>query len=95
VEFRTSSSLTGALLTTSSGRENGWTAGAGLEYSLWPNIILGVEYGIVGLNPGTRTQAAVGAGPIGTHIHAGLDMQSVTARLSYKFGGWLEAVPAK
>jgi outer membrane immunogenic protein len=95
VEFRTSSSLTGALLTTSSGRENGWTAGAGLEYALRPNIILGVEYGIVGLNPGTRTQAAVGVGPIGTHIHAGLDMQSVTARLSYKFGGWLEAVPAK
>jgi outer membrane immunogenic protein len=96
VEFRTSSSLTGALLTTSSGRENGWTAGAGLEYALRQNIILGVEYSYVELNPGNRTQAAMGVGPIGTHIHGGLDMQSVTARLSYKFGGsGPEAVPAQ
>jgi outer membrane immunogenic protein len=87
VDFRTSSSLTGALLTTSSGRENGWTAGAGIEYALWPHIIVGVEYDYVELNPSNRPQVAVGTGPVGTHIHAGLDMQSVTARLSYKFGG--------
>ena len=88
VDFRTSSSLSGALLlTTSSGRENGWTAGAGIEYALWPHIIVGVEYDYVELNPGNRAQVAVGAGPVGTHIHGGLDTQSVTARLSYKFGG--------
>jgi len=86
VEFRTSSSLTGALLTTSSGRDNGWTAGAGIEYALWPHIIVGIEYDYVELNPGNHRQAAIGAGPIGTHIHPGLDVQSVTARLSYKFG---------
>jgi outer membrane immunogenic protein len=96
VDFRTSASISGALLTTSSGRENGWTAGAGIEYALWPHVIVGVEYDYVELNPGNRTQVAVGAGPVGTHIHAGLDTQSVTARLSYKFGGFgLETVPAK
>jgi outer membrane immunogenic protein len=96
VDFRTSASISGALLTTSSGRENGWTAGAGIEYALWPHVIVGVEYDYVELNPGNRTQVAVGTGPVGTHIHAGLDTQSVTARLSYKFGGFgPEAVPAK
>jgi outer membrane immunogenic protein len=87
VDFRTSSTLTGALLTTSSGRESGWTAGAGLEYALREHLILGVEYNYVELNPGTRTQNAVGTGPVGTHIQAGVDIQSVTARLSFKFGG--------
>jgi outer membrane immunogenic protein len=96
VEFRTSSSLTGALLTTSSGRENGWTAGAGIEYALWSHIIVGVEYDYVELNPGSRTQVAVGTGPVGTHIHGSLDTQSVTARLSYKFGGsGPDVLPAK
>jgi outer membrane immunogenic protein len=96
VDFRTSASISGALLTTSSGRENGWTAGAGIEYALWPHVIVGVEYDYVELNPGNRTQVAAGAGPVGTHIHAGLDTQSVTARLSYKFGGsGPEVVPAK
>jgi len=96
LEFRTSSSLSGVLLTSSSGRENGWTAGAGIEYALWPHIIVGVEYDYVELNPGNRTQVAVGAGPVGTHIRAGFDTQSVTARLSYKFGGsGPETLPAK
>jgi outer membrane immunogenic protein len=98
VDFRTSASISGALLTSSSGRENGWTAGAGIEYALWPHVIVGVEYDYVELNPGdrTRTQVVVGVGPVPVHIHAGLDTQSVTARLSYKFGGFgPEAVPAK
>ncbi|HZT47294.1 MAG TPA: outer membrane beta-barrel protein [Hyphomicrobiaceae bacterium] len=87
VEFRTSTTGTGTPLTTSSGRENGWTAGAGLEYALWDHVILGVEYDYIQLNPGTRTQEPVGAGPSGTHISGGVDIQSVTARLSFKFGG--------
>jgi len=96
VEFRTSSLISGTLLTTSSGRENGWTAGAGIEYALWQHIIVGVEYDYVELSPGTRTQSAVGTGPVGTHIHGSLDTQSVTARLSYKFGGpGSDALPIK
>ncbi len=87
VEFRTGTTSTGALLTSSSGRENGWTAGAGLEYALWEHVILGVEYDYVQLNPGTRTQTPTLLGPAGTHVNAGVDIQSVTARLSFKFGG--------
>src|SRR5215813_2677747 len=96
VEFRTSASLSGVLLTTSGGRENGWTAGAGIEYALWPHIIVGVEYDYIGLGSGTRAQEAVGAGPVGTHIHAHLDTQTVMARLSYKFSAFgPEALPVK
>jgi len=87
VEFRTSTTSTGALLTSSTGRENGWTAGAGLEYALWEHVILGVEYNYVELNTGTRAQIPAGTGPAGTHVNASLDIQSATARLSFKFGG--------
>jgi outer membrane immunogenic protein len=87
VQFRTSTTSTGGLLTSSTGRENGWTAGAGLEYALWEHVILGVEYNYVELNTGTRAQIPAGAGPAGTHVNASLDIQSATARLSFKFGG--------
>ena len=65
VDFRTTVTSTGALLTTSSSRENGWTAGAGIEYAVWDHVILGVEYDYVELNTGTRTQIPAG-GPVGT-----------------------------
>jgi len=94
VGYRSSVTSTGALLTSSSGRENGWTAGAGIEYAVWEHVILGVEYNYVELNPGTRAQVA--AAPTGTHVAGGVDIQSVTARLSFKFGGSLaDAVPFK
>jgi opacity protein-like surface antigen len=89
---------TGALLTSSSGRENGWTAGAGLEYALWQHVIIGVEYDYIAFHPGTRAQTPVGVGPPNTNVTSGVDVQSVTARLSFKFGGWRpepEAIPAK
>ncbi len=76
----------GTLLTSSSGRENGWTAGASLEYALWDHVILGVEYDYVQLNTGNRNQIPA-AGPPGTQVEAGVDIQTVTARLSFKFGG--------
>jgi outer membrane immunogenic protein len=78
VDFNTK----GALVTSSSGRENGWTAGASIEYAIWDHVILGVVYDYVQLNVG-RTQTVAPA----THVDAGVDMQSVTARLSFKFGG--------
>lgn len=97
VDFRTSVTSTGVPLTSSSGREHGWTAGVGLEYALWNHIIIGVEYDYVKLNVGDRDQIATGAGPLGTQVtDAGVDLQMVTARLSFKFGGSQpEAVPAK
>jgi outer membrane immunogenic protein len=88
VEFRTSVTSTGVLLTSSSSREHGWTAGVGLEYALWDHVVLGVEYDYVRLNVGTRNQTPTGVGPAGTQVtDAGVDIQAVTARLSFKFGG--------
>jgi len=88
VDFRTSETSTGILLTSSSSREHGWTAGAGLEYALWEHIVLGVEYNYIKLVLDNRNQTPTGAGPAGTQASdAGVDIQSVTARLSFKFGG--------
>ncbi len=87
VDFRTSRTNSGVVLTTSSGREHGWTAGVGLDYALLPNIIIGLEYDYVRLNAGGRDQLATPAGFAGTSvIDAGVDMQMVMGRLSFKFG---------
>jgi len=97
VDFRTRQTSTGALLTSSSSRENGWTAGAGIEYAVWDHVIVGVQYDYVQLNTGTRTQTPTAIGPVGpTHTNGGVDIQSVTARLSFKFrGSRPESVPVK
>jgi outer membrane immunogenic protein len=97
VDFRTTMTSTGALRTSSSGRENGWTAGAGLEYALWNHIIIGVEYDYVKFNVGTRDQAPTALGPAGTQVTGGgVDIQTVMARLSFKFGGARpEPIPTK
>lgn len=88
VDYRTSTTSTGVLLTSSSGRQQGWTAGVGLEYALWDHVILGVEYDYVKLNVGSRNQVEAAGGPAGTTVtNAGIDTQMVTARLSFKFGG--------
>jgi outer membrane immunogenic protein len=87
VDFRTRVTSTGVLLTSSSAREHGWTAGVGLEYALWEHVIVGVEYDYVKLSVGTRDQVPTAAGPLGTQVtDAGVDIQSVTARLSVKLG---------
>jgi outer membrane immunogenic protein len=99
IGFRSSVTNTGALLTSSSGRENGWTAGVGVEYALWEHVIFGVEYDYVAFNPGTRPQVPTGLGPPGTNVASGLDIQSVTARLSFKLGishpAAVESIPAR
>lgn len=77
---------TGTSLASSSSRENGWTAGAGLEYALWEHVIIGIEYDYVEFSPGTRSLTPAG-GATGTTTAGGVDVQSVTARLSFKFGG--------
>jgi len=86
VDFRATATGIG-LLTSSSGRESGWTAGAFIEYALWDHVILGAEYDYVQFNA-DRTQASTAVGPlVPTHVHAGVDIQSLTARLTFKFAG--------
>jgi outer membrane immunogenic protein len=86
VELRTTQTGVGTL-TTSSGRENGWTAGASIEYAVWDHVILGVAYDYMQFNA-DRPQISTPVGPvIATHASSGVDIQTVTARLSFKFGG--------
>jgi outer membrane immunogenic protein len=74
------------VLSTASEREHGWTAGAGLEYALWQHVILGVEYNYIKFNA-DRDLVGTGVVPPATLTDSGIDIQSVTARLSFKFGG--------
>ena len=86
VELRTTQTGVGTL-TTSSGRENGWTAGASIEYAVWDHVILGVAYDYMQFNA-DRPQISTPVGPVlATHASSGVDIQTVTARLSFKFGG--------
>ena len=86
VDVRTSATGLG-LIASSSGRDSGWTAGASLEYALWDHVILGAEYDYVQLNA-DRTLTSTAVGPlVPIQVHAGVDVQALTARLTFKFGG--------
>ena len=63
---------------------NGWTVGAGIDYAVWQNLILGVEYDHFDLDYSSFTTPE---GPV-TDIVANtsrLKIDQVVARLSYKF----------
>jgi outer membrane immunogenic protein len=73
---------------SSSDREHGWTAGVGLEYAIRDNVILGVEYNYVHFNVDSRTLVPITA----IANDAGVDLQSILARVSFKFGGRPDAL---
>ncbi len=65
-------------------RLNGGTAGAGVEYMLTPNVILGLEYDWVGLQSASFASTTSLGGPF--HINSGrVNLNIVSARVSYKF----------
>lgn len=74
--------LAGVQIASSSGRESGWTAGVGIDYALMPNLFLGVEYNIAHFGIDAPSPLPLGAqfGDID------VDIQTVTARLNYRFG---------
>jgi outer membrane immunogenic protein len=89
------------------GGHDGWYLGAGLEYAITRNIIIGVEYQHITLNnnldranvtlfpgiPGVLGAPAPGANIFDRDIHADYDI--VRARLSYKFYNEERARPLK
>src|SRR6185436_4950070 len=64
----------------------GGTVGVGLEYGFAPNWSLGVEYNHLFMQDRTYTFTAPGGGLFGTD-RVGQDVDLVTARINYKFGG--------
>ena len=95
VDFR--SGITGgAVTTTSSSREHGWTAGIGIDYAISPRISVGVEYDYVRLNVSDRDQIPTLAGLPGSQVvNGGIDVQMVLARLNFKFGPRVDTGPMK
>jgi outer membrane immunogenic protein len=69
---------------------NGWTLGAGWEYGITRNWIVGVEYDYAAFET-KAYQLAGGAAGVYTFDARPRDVQSVVARVSYKFSGPLVA----
>jgi outer membrane immunogenic protein len=65
---------------------NGWIVGGGVDYAIWQNLILGVEYDHFDFNydPFTVAGSAGGAPLIVTNTSR-LTVDQVVARVSYKF----------
>jgi outer membrane immunogenic protein len=80
---------------------NGWTAGAGLEWAFWDNLILGIEYNHYdfgkerhnGAGPFFSATVPCSGSVFGTSAGCFRDVDAttdtVTVRLSYKFGGFI------
>lgn len=82
-------SVTGTGVVFDRGSETRWggSVGAGLDFGITPNIVLGVDYihGFLGNRNVTMTAVVGGALSRNDNIRQDVDM--ATARLSYKFGG--------
>ena len=85
VDLKVFSGPPGAGITANNNRrEDGWTAGGGIEYRLMRSLVLGVEYNYVSLDGGRFTGTTGGTLP-GLPFNADLDnfhMHTLTARLS-------------
>jgi outer membrane immunogenic protein len=86
IDLRSSITATGVTTTASSGREHGWVAGVGFEYGLTPSINIGVEYNFIHFNIDTRDQIPTPSGVAGSQTDGGVDVQTLMARLNFKFG---------
>lgn len=64
---------------------SGWTLGAGVEYAMTANWIVGLEYDYISLN--AKSYNVGGAGGSYVFDVKPRDIHAVLARVSYKFGG--------
>lgn len=68
---------------------HGVTVGAGLDYHLAPDVIIGVKYDYVWLDGETNSTATHGVPSVDPHVLKidNVDIHAVTARLSFKLDG--------
>lgn len=64
---------------------NGWTAGAGIEWKLAPNMSLALEYSFIDLGSFNASGVTAGAIPF-TLSDVDTQIQSVTARVNVRLG---------
>jgi outer membrane immunogenic protein len=77
-------------------RHGGWVLGAGIDYALTVNWIIGVEYLHIDFDDGVHIGNNNFGGNPGTRSHrVDAEMDSVMARLSYKFGPHNDYRPLK
>jgi outer membrane immunogenic protein len=74
-------------------RHDGWILGAGVEFMLAPNWILGVEYNYMDL--GDARHEGLQTNGLLTRTDIDATVQTIVARLSYKFGWAKGPVMAK
>lgn len=78
----------GGTVTSTSGRENGWTAGVGIDYAIHPNLFVGVEYNYLSFRSDIIAPAAVALAVPGAQTgDVSVDTQTLVLRLNYRFGG--------
>lgn len=69
----------------------GWTAGGGIEFGLWDNWSLGVEYRFSSFDASDFALGNLGIFPLRSSFD--LETHEVTARLNYRFSWWGQAGP--
>jgi outer membrane immunogenic protein len=84
--FRHTFTGTNVLINSSNDTTWGATVGAGLEFGFAPNWSMGVEYNHIFLERDTFSFAAAPAG-VATTNSIRQDVDMVTARINYRFGG--------
>jgi outer membrane immunogenic protein len=85
-DFDSSVASTGQPTSTSSGRDDGWTLGGGIEYGVHPNVSVGVEYNFVRLNIEVRVPTIFPHTLPETITDAHADLHLVWLRLNGRFG---------
>ena len=72
----------------SDARSSGWIVGAGVDYAITSNIILGLEYNYAYFNVGRRPTTGVDYGAVrysSGEVNMNYGLQTIMARLNYKF----------
>jgi outer membrane immunogenic protein len=81
--------LPGALIASASDTLTGWTAGGGIEFGLWDNWSLGVEYRFSSFDASDFGLGNIVFDPVlpGAPLRSRFDLETheVTARLNYRF----------
>jgi outer membrane immunogenic protein len=80
----------GAAWNPGSKSRSGWVAGAGMEYMIMPNLILGVEYNYIDLGSATYSAPNTGPGAAGflpatTIVEDRTHVQTIVGRVSWLF----------